>query len=116
VAIPTTLPGMQVDVQREVVYKTHIAESMSGIEYRSQWQIYPRYRFKVSIIGRTEAAGELAALDAAATGVNGELTPFSFVDPFDGYTRTCRLEGNARFSQYRIRGWWKAEYTLITVL
>ena len=115
-AIPTTLPGKQIGCRREIIYRTEISESMSGIEYRSSWQTSPRYRYEVTVIGRKQASGELSSMAAAVTDVRGEFSTFSFVDPYDGVTRTCRLDGMPTFTEWRIPGWWQATYTLISVL
>lgn len=115
-SIPLSSSGLQVNITREIVYAVSVQTTMSGIEIRTRWHNTPRYRYRITIIGRTEVQGELAALAAAVTDVSGEWATFSMVDPYDGVTRTVRLEGNTKFAQYKIRGWWEVQYAAISVV
>jgi hypothetical protein len=120
-AIPLSQSGLQIGITRETIYAVNVQTSMAGVEIRTRWHNAPRYRFAISIIGRAEAAGQLAALAAAVDDVYGSWGTFTMVDPYDlarGVTvnRVCRLEGVPKFTEYRVKGWWKVDYTAITVV
>src|SRR4051794_32226937 len=83
------------EVVRTPVYATRVLTSKSGKEQRARFQSTPRYRFEVSIAFLRESStlgNEMQALLDFFDAVKGKWDTFSFTDPYDGTSRTCRLD------------------------
>jgi hypothetical protein len=113
---PITHGGLQVGVKRAPVSAVSVNTSESGIESRILWNTSIRWRYSVRIVGRSEVAGELAALQTLVTDNYVESGTMSFTDPYDNVTRTVRFDGPPSFGQYQIPGWWMFEANLISVV
>ena len=120
------LPGRDVGVARETIYKVAVAEAVSGREDRTILSSSPRYRFPLKHnYLRTNANApapwasytELAVVQFFLDAHYGNGDSFHIVDPYDGTTdRVVRfVDGTLRLERVT-PGWWRCEFDLISVL
>jgi hypothetical protein len=105
-----TLAGVNMEVHRTPVYATKVLTSKSGKEQRAKFQATPFYRFDISIsfLRETSGAGnEMQALLDFFLTVKGKWDTFTFTDPYDGTTRTCRLDQDEIDAGRIVNGVWE---------
>jgi hypothetical protein len=95
VAAFPTLAGVKVDVKRIKCFANKVITSKSGKQQAASFQATSFYRYDLSIafLRETGAAGnEMASMLSFLDTVQGRWDTFTFTDPYDGLSKTCRLE------------------------
>lgn len=93
-----TLPGLDLAIKRTPIYSTLVQTAPSGKEARAAFTATPRYRYELPVnflrqVGfRTGVSDELAPIQALFDNNKGKWDTFSFTDPQDGVTRSCRFD------------------------
>lgn len=112
-----TLIGVDVVVTRTTVYATKVQRSGSGMERRARLQSTPlyRFRFKINSLRTTRASNEVATLASFFERMAGQWDTFTFVDPVDGTSRTCRFEEDELDIEKIVATLFSSGVTFITV-
>ncbi len=84
---------MQYPAQRDIVFSTHVVSFLDGSEqrFRDLPTALRRWVVRLNLLDEVE----LTAVDSFVTQVSGRLTPFVFVDPWDGREYSnCTLDAD----------------------
>lgn len=80
-AVYPTLAGLSFPVKRSPKFKTHVAETASGREFRSSLMLYPRVTYTLKYEFLSDA--DLKTLTGFFNARHGNFDSFKFVDPDD---------------------------------
>jgi len=112
------LPGLQIDIQREMSYAYKIDRAESQFEVRTIWSTTPIYLYNVKVWARSEtSSSEISVVTSVFEGAYGGWSSFSLTDPVDGQSRTVRFNGALKMTRFKpgasgSGGWWKCEFQL----
>ena len=105
-----TLPGLGWSFIKTPLWKTGKSETASGREFRTRYQTYPRYTYKLTyeVLRERDGLTELQTLMGFFNKVNGSFDTFLFADPDDNAV-TAQLFGTGdgvttQFQLVRSRG------------
>lgn len=122
---PSTLPGIDIAVEREAFYATTIHETASGLEDRTAWQPTARYRYgvRVNVVRNSTMApapwgaySEPAILLKFLDDHQGAKDSFLFDDPYSGtQTRVRFVEDSLSITQVA-SGMWSCTFRLVSVV
>jgi phage-related protein len=119
-----SLPGLDINVEREVIYRDTTHEVQSGKEYRTRWWSTPRYRYKLKfsvLRNSVNAPAPWAAYSEIAILLNffdvhaGSWDSFLYNDPYDGTQVRVRFEQDSLPTTQVTSGIWECSFSLITV-
>lgn len=119
-----SLPGVDINVERETIYSTTTRTSVSGKEYRTSWQASPRYRYKLKFNLRTAwsapspfgAYNEVSVVQAFLDTHLGSWDSFLYTDPYSGSQVRVRFERDNLNLKQELTGAWSCSFNLISVL
>lgn len=121
---PSSLPSLDIKVEREVRYATTVHTSASGKEVRARWQTTPRYRYRLKFNGLrsnkaapapNQAYTETALVLKFLNDHQGAWDSFLYVDPYDGVQRRVRLVEDSLVFERVVSTWWAASVEFISV-
>lgn len=112
---PSSLPGLDIKVEREPVYATTVHQSTSGKEVRVGWQLVPRYRYTLTLnLLRSNVAAPAPDQAQTETGIvekffrdhRGQLDSFLFLDPYSGTQVRVRFASDTLAWERLADGMW----------
>jgi hypothetical protein len=118
------LPGIDIAVEREAIYKTTIHETASGKEDRASWQSTPRYRYKLTynlVRDNVAAPAPYAAYSEAGvvfqflSSSAGAWDSFVFPDPYSGTNTQVRFVEDSVTVTKIADHFWSVSFSLISV-
>ena len=121
---PSSLPGIDIEVERSTSYATTVQTSSSGKEQRASWQSTPRYTYRLRINfmrsavaapSPYQALNELTVIQGFIDDHKGQWDSFLFNDPVDGVQRRVRFTSDELTISRLVNNIWTAEIEMITV-
>lgn len=119
-----SLPGLDIQVERESFYKTTIHEAASGREDRTAWMATARYRYRLQVnVARTAvtapapwaAYSEPAILLKFLDDHKGAQDSFLYDDPYSGTQTRVRFQDDSLTIAQVASGMWSCEFKLVSV-
>jgi hypothetical protein len=114
-----SFPSRSITIRRRALFSTKIQTATSGRELRASWQSRPRHEYQITFealvtgrLGRTQPQ----ALFEFYARMRGAFGTFSFRDPLDGQTRTCRFaEDGLEMERFSLHHWKTAGIKIVEV-
>jgi Conserved hypothetical protein 2217 (DUF2460) len=119
-----SLPGLDVNIERESIYSSTIYTSASGKEQRTSWWASPRFRYNltynvlrtyVSAPAPWDSDSEIGVVLQFLDDHLGPYDSFLFQDPYDGIQRTVRFESDTLTIQQVVKGVWQVKFSLLSL-
>ncbi|GAO01922.1 DUF2460 domain-containing protein [Anaeromyxobacter sp. PSR-1] len=118
------LPGLDVEVERETIYRSSVFETAGGKEQRAAYWSTPRYRYQLRWnVLRTDvmapapwaAYSEVATVQKFFDDHLGSWDSFLMNDPYSGSQVRVRFVQDSLKLHRIVPGIWEAEATVISV-